>query len=106
MVRYKYMCRNPGKYAGDSSRIIARSKWELMYMQALDNSVMVHKWISEPKTLHINYLDPIDKKVHEYWPDFLVKYRDNSVELLEIKPLKQSLAEKATNNYDKQVRPI
>src|SRR5208282_4772330 len=88
-------------YAGDPRRIVARSKWELMYMQALDNSPMVRKWISEPKNLNIAYLDPLDKKLHQYWPDFLVQYRDGTIEVLEVKPLKQSVAEKAVNNYDK-----
>lgn len=101
MAQYRYACKNLDKYAGDPRRIVARSKWELMYMQALDNSPMVRKWISEPKNLNIAYVDPVDKKVHQYWPDFLVQYRDGTIEVLEIKPLKQSIAEKATNNYDK-----
>jgi hypothetical protein len=101
MATYRYAVKNIDKYAGDPRRIVARSRWELMYMQALDNSSMVRKWISEPRNLNISYLDPIDKKVKQYWPDFLVQYRDGTLEVLEIKPLKQSIAEKATNNFDK-----
>jgi hypothetical protein len=101
MLKYRYACKNLEKYAGDPRNIYARSKWELMYMQALDNSPMVRKWMSEPKNLNISYLSPIDKKVHQYWPDFLVQYRDGNVEIIEIKPLKQSVAEMAISTADK-----
>ena len=53
MAEIRYMCRNPQKYAGDPLRIVARSKWEIIYMQALDSSNMVAKWISEPRSLNI-----------------------------------------------------
>ena len=101
MARMRYMCRFPGKYAGDPQRIFARSRFELAYMQALDSSNVVAKWISEPKTLNITYVSPIDRKTHEYWPDFMVQYLDGSVELIEFKPLKEALAENAHTNYDK-----
>lgn len=98
---YRFIPKNVAKYAGDASRIVARSKWELMYMSALDNSNLVAKWISEPKTLNISYLSPIDRKVHQYWPDFLVQYASGELELLEIKPLKESVQENAVSQYDK-----
>jgi len=101
MTEYRFIPRNVSKYAGNPMQIVARSKWELQYMAALDSSPMVHRWLSEPKNLHIQYLNPIDRKIHEYWPDFLVQYTDGNVEILEVKPLKQALAEKATNTYDK-----
>jgi hypothetical protein len=101
MAEYRYACKNPDKYAGDPRRIVARSRWELMYMQALDNSNMVKKWISEPKNLGINYISPLDKKLHTYWPDFLVQYTNGEIEILEVKPLKEALAEKAVSTYDK-----
>lgn len=101
MTQYRYTCKNPNKYKGDIRRIVARSKWELMYMQALDTSNMVRAWISEPKNLGIRYMSPLDKKVHAYWPDFLVQYIDGNIEILEIKPLKEALQEKANSTYDK-----
>src|SRR5277367_1037088 len=101
MAQYRYMVQNPSRYAGDPGSVVARSKWELMYMQALDTSPMVRKWVSEPRNLGISYISPLDKKVHQYWPDFLVQYVDGNVEILEIKPLKQSVTESATTNYDK-----
>ena len=99
--QYHFVCRNPQKYAGDARRIIVRSTWELAYCQALDNSNMVLKWISEPRNLNISYVSPIDKKIHQYWPDFLVQYVGGEIELLEIKPKKEALAENAKSLYDK-----
>jgi|SRR5271154_1002097 len=101
MARYSYLVKNPMKYAGDPNRVMARSKWEHMYMQALDTSPMVRKWVSEPKNLGISYINPLDRKVHKYWPDFLVQYVDGNVEILEIKPLNKTLAENTTSTYDK-----
>lgn len=101
MAELRFIPKNPQKYAGDPLRIVARSKWELIYMQALDSSNIVAKWISEPKTLNIKYFSPLDKKVHQYWPDFLVQYVDNSLELLEVKPMKEASLDSARSTYDK-----
>lgn len=101
MSKMRFIPKNPQKYMGDPLRIVARSSWELIYMHALDGSNMVARWLSEPKTLNIKYFSPIDKKVHVYWPDFLVQYVDNSVEILEIKPLKESSLNNARSTYDK-----
>lgn len=101
MPEYRFVPKNVTKYAGDPRRIVARSKWELIYMQALDNSNLVLKWLSEPKMLNISYISPIDKKLHQYWPDFLVQYINGDIEILEIKPLKEAVAEQAKSTYDK-----
>lgn len=101
MAEMRYIPRNPKKYMGNPLKITARSKWELMYMNALDNSNIVAKWTSEPKTLNIKYISPIDQKPHQYWPDFLVQYIDGKVEILEIKPMKESSLATARSTYDK-----
>lgn len=97
----RFVPKNPDKYAGDSSRITARSSWELIYMSALDSSPLVSKWVSEPKFLNITYQSPIDKKVKHYWPDFLIVYVNGEKELVEIKPLKEASLSEAKSNYDK-----
>ena len=97
----KFIPKNPDKYHGDINNITARSSWELLYMTALDNSPLVAKWISEPKFLNIQYQSPVDKKVKQYWPDFFVLYTSGEKELIEIKPLKEALLEKAKTQYDK-----
>lgn len=101
MAEMRFVPKNPQKYMGNPLRIVARSRWELVYMNALDSSNMVAKWISEPKTLNIKYLSPLDRKVHVYWPDFLVQYTDNSIEILEVKPMKESSLSAAKSTYDK-----
>lgn len=101
MAGYSYLPMNIDKYAGDYRRIVARSKWEIAYMQALDSSSLVKRWISEPKNLNISYINPLDRKLHQYWPDFLVQYVSGEIEIVEIKPMKEALAEKAASMYDK-----
>ena len=96
-----FVPRNPEKYAGDPRRIVARSGWEIAYMQALDNSIQVAKWYSEPRSLNISYLDPITKQVKQYWPDFLVQYKNNTLEIVEIKPMKEAMMSEAKSTYDK-----
>ena len=101
MASLIFIPRNPAKYAGDARRIVARSKWEIAYMQALDNSIQVAKWFSEPRNLNITYLDPITRQVKSYWPDFLVQYSNNTLEIVEIKPIKESIMSEAKSTYDR-----
>lgn len=96
----RYVCKNPQKYKGDPRRITARSKWELIYMQKLDTDIRVAAWVSEPN-LNITYLSPIDRRVHRYFPDFLIQYITNDVEIVEIKPLKEASLSEAKSQYDK-----
>lgn len=110
-LKARFIPKNPAKYAGDASKIFARSSWEVSVMKYLDSSPAVMKWGSEE--LAIPYLKPyIDPttgqakvKVANYYPDFVVVYRDknNNIrkEILEIKPLKEASAEKAKTAYDK-----
>ena len=84
--------KNPKKYKGNPTNIIYRSSWEFKYMLRLDNDPNVLKWSSE-ETI-IPYVSPIDKKVHRYFVDFYVERINNgvpSVELIEIKPKKQTM---------------
>jgi hypothetical protein len=84
--------RNPQKYNGDSNNIVYRSSWELRVMKYLDENPNVIWWASEE--LHIPYVSPVDKKVHRYFPDFIVKakQKDGTTKtlVLEVKPEKQT----------------
>jgi hypothetical protein len=106
----RFIPKFPEKYAGDVTKVFARSSWELHVMKFLDNSRAVVKWGSEE--LRIPYLKPyIDQmgkasfKPANYYPDFIVVYRDQKgglqKEILEVKPLKESVAEKANGPRDK-----
>ena len=80
------------KYAGDASRIVWRSSWELRFMRWCDLQPNVLKWASEE--LIIPYFSAIDQKQHRYFVDFVVTIRNKLGEtmtyLVEIKPHEQT----------------
>jgi hypothetical protein len=76
-----------------------RSSWETAYAGALDRSPNVRSWASEP--FSITYYNPIKKKNTLYWPDFVVEFTNSFVMIVEIKPLKEALLEKARTLYDR-----
>jgi hypothetical protein len=88
----KYFPKNPKKYIGDISSITCRSLWERHVCKFLDENSSITKWSSEE--IAIPYYSPVDKKIHNYYPDFLVEIIDNKnnkqVWLLEVKPKKQT----------------
>lgn len=84
--------RNPEKYKGDPTKIIYRSRWELMVMQKLDAHPDVIEWSSEE--VIVRYRSPVDNRIHRYFVDFYVKQRNKygevEVNLIEVKPFKQT----------------
>jgi len=84
--------KNPQKYRGDPTKIIYRSRWELMVMQKLDSHPDIVEWSSEE--VIIPYISPIDNKRHRYFPDFYMKKKnqDGTTEqvLIEVKPFAQT----------------
>jgi len=89
--RTKYLPKNPNKYIGDITAITCRSLWERHVCKFLDESLQITKWSSEE--IVIPYYSPIDKKIHNYYPDFLIELSINeTVEhwLIEVKPKKQT----------------
>lgn len=84
--------KNPDKYKGDPTKIIYRSRWELMVMQKLDAHPDVIQWSSEEVV--IPYISPIDNRYHRYFMDFYMKRknREGKIEeiLIEVKPLAQT----------------
>lgn len=90
--RARFIPKNPHKYKGDVDKIFARSSWEVSVMKFFDQSRAVLEWKSEETV--IPYLSPVDNKVHEYWPDFLVTFVDangtSHQEIVEVKPRHES----------------
>ena len=66
-----YRPTNPKKYAGDPSKIVYRSNWERKFMVYCDRNEDITYWASEE--LAIPYVNPIDRKKHRYYPDFMIK---------------------------------
>lgn len=85
--------KNPSKYVGDPTNIIYRSNLELRFMLFLDSHPSIKSWQSEE--LWIPYIHPKDKRVHRYFPDFIVEsVKENGetiTEVIEVKPYKQTI---------------
>ena len=86
----KFKPKNPNKYKGNPTNIIYRSLLERRFMVYLDNTPSVLQWSSEEIT--IPYVSPLDNRVHRYFPDFYMKYKNKDAmiveDLIEIKPSK------------------
>ena len=78
---------NPEKYVGNPKRIIYRSMWEKKVMMKLDRNPDIIKWASEE--LSIPYTNPIDRKRHRYYPDFVVENKRGQKMMIEVKPSRQ-----------------
>ena len=86
----KFKPKNPNKYKGNPTNIIYRSLLERRFMVYLDNNPSVLKWSSEE--IIVPYVSPLDNRVHRYFPDFYMKYKNKDAmiveDLIEIKPSK------------------
>lgn len=93
-----YKVKNKEKYSGDHTNVVYRSMWELACFKWCDNSNDVVKWSSE-ETI-VPYLYEVDQKMHRYFVDLRVKYRNGKTVLIEIKPWKQTqVPSKKSKNY-------
>ena len=88
----KFRPRHPRKYKGDPTNITFRSLWEKKFMNYCDLNESVNEWQSEE--FFIPYVSPLDNRVHRYFPDFLIKYKDSKKRLrtmvVEVKPKKET----------------
>lgn len=83
--------RHPEKYIGDATHIVYRSSWELEFNKYLDGNPNIMRWNSEE--IAIPYIKPTDNRVHRYFPDYWIEYRNKSgqivQEIVEVKPSSQ-----------------
>lgn len=88
-MKYKglFTPTKPEKYSGDVKNIIYRSGWELGVMMWIDKNSDVIKWGSEE--IKVPYRSPIDNRIHRYFIDFNLTFKDGSVLLVELKPERQ-----------------
>ena len=82
-----YKPTHPKKYVGDPKKIVYRSLLERRFMRYCDLNQDILYWASEE--LPIRYLNPIDKKFHRYFPDFVVKTSKQKKYMIEVKPSRQ-----------------
>jgi len=85
--------QNKEKYKGNLSinPPIYRSSWELKCMLKFDKHPDILEWSSEG--VIIPYKSPLDGKLHRYFVDFFVKYKDKEGnirrKIIEVKPKAQ-----------------
>lgn len=103
--------QNPQKYLGDSNNIVYRSGWELKFMKWCDRNENVLEYGSEE--FFIPYFDPTTSRVRRYFPDFIIKVREQSGEIkkyvIEVKPKRQTVppvqtSKKRTKTYITEVK--
>lgn len=104
----RFVPQNPAKYVGNPNRIMFRSSWELKFFKYLDRMNAVMRWGSEE--LAIPYVSPKDNRVHKYYPDVIVWYKDTAgniqKEIVEIKPYKESVITPKMSDRDKEAYVI
>ena len=102
-IKSKYKPSYPDKYQGDSSNIICRSSWERKFCHYCDLNENILEWGSEE--LWIPYVSPIDKRVHRYFPDFIMKVKESNGQIktyvVEVKPKKQTIEPKKRSRVTK-----
>ena len=87
-----YRPTNPKKYVGNTKQIVYRSLLERRFMRYCDLNEDILYWASEE--LPVRYYNPLDKKYHRYFPDFIVKTVNNEKYMIEIKPSRQVIKPK------------
>lgn len=103
----RYNLKNPNKYIGKKTQLLCRSLWERRVCKFLDESTNVLKWSFEE--LYIPYINPIDKRVHNYIPDFLIQIQTPiKVKnlLVEVKPKKQVQLKESASKQEKTIFSI
>lgn len=94
----KWKPTHPEKYEGDVTNIVARSSWEIKFMNWADSNSSIVSWGSE--TIVVPYRSPIDFKVHRYFCDFKIKVKTTTgikTYLIEIKPFGQTVLPQTKN---------
>lgn len=84
----KFKPINSKKYQGNLNDITYRSLWEASVMIYCDKTDSVLSWSSE--SIVVPYVCPTDNKMHRYFVDFMIKFSNNRVYLIEVKPEKDT----------------
>jgi hypothetical protein len=88
----RFKPKNYKKYKGDPTNVIYRSLLERRFMVYCDLNSNVLEWSSEEVV--VPYVSPLDNRIHRYFVDFWMKYRDRDGNiksvLIEVKPHSQT----------------
>ena len=106
-IKSKYRPSFPKKYKGDPNNIICRSSWERKFCRWCDLNENILQWGSEE--FYIPYMSPLDKRVHKYYPDFIIKVRESTGQIktyvIEVKPRKQTKPPLRRKNITRESLP-
>lgn len=102
-----YTPRNPDKYVGDPAKIRYLSSWEHELNRMFDGNPNILRWSSEG--IAIPYIKPTDGRVHKYYPDYWIEYKNKKgeivQEIIEVKPDSQvKRPQKRGKNKKQQLR--
>ena len=102
-IKSKYKPEYPKKYKGDANNIICRSSWERRFCRWCDLNESIISWGSEE--FWIPYVSPVDNRVHRYFPDFIIKVKEQTGEIktyiIEVKPKRQTVPPKQKSRVTK-----
>jgi hypothetical protein len=110
-IKSLYKPEYPNKYKGNPNNIICRSSWERKFSRWCDLNENILEWGSEE--FFIPYFDPTTGRVRRYFPDFIIKVREQSGEIkkyvIEVKPKRQTIppvqtSKKRTRTYITEVK--
>lgn len=97
----KYTVKHRSKYKGDADNVVYRSMWERHCFSWCDMNSSIRSWSSEE--VIIPYFWDVDKRMHRYFMDLKITYKDGRTVLIEIKPEKET---KPPKRPDKSKRYI
>ena len=100
--RTKYVPLNQKKYVGNPDSIHCRSLWERSVCKFCDVNENIVKWSFEE--IMVPYHNPVDNKIRNYIPDFLVQIKNNNkIEswMIEVKPKKQTMLKENASKKEK-----
>jgi len=102
-IKSRYIPSYPHKYKGDPNNIICRSSWERKFCHWCDLNENILEWGSEE--FFIPYLSPVDNRVHRYFPDFIIKVKEQTGKIktyvIEVKPARQTVPPKKKSRVTK-----
>jgi hypothetical protein len=110
-IKSLYKPEYPNKYKGNPNNIICRSSWERKFCRWCDLNENILEWGSEE--FFIPYFDPTTNRIRRYFPDFIIKVREQTGEIkkyvIEVKPKRQTIppvqtSKKRTRTYITEVK--
>lgn len=97
--RGKFNPKNLNKYEGDWRRIEYRSLWERQVFRFCDDNDAIVRWSSEE--VIVPYRCKTDNRVHRYFVDLKITFKNGDTYLVEIKPKKETVEPKKRSSKSK-----